>query len=243
MGFAVDDGGILVGESWAECSGPNANAVAGRLLLMTTGDASLAAPPPGLTTPAQIRGTLVRGAFDVSVLRLDVLVPSGADCLDPRCHVPDRGVPESLVDGRFNDGFVAELDQSSWMVNGSTIVAPDNFALGPNGVFMSVTGVPADGGHGARSTTAGASASRCRRRRRRGCTRCILSIFEATDGSRDSAAFVDGLRSGTTIEGECVAGGGNPAPPPPRSSASASASAGAAASSACGARPAGRPRR
>ena len=92
LGGAIDDGGLVTGEQWVVCSSPTANGVVGSLTpvlppsggheaLMTSGDVSVANPPNDSTGAGRDNGTSARGAFDVSILRLDLSIPAGANCL------------------------------------------------------------------------------------------------------------------------------------------------------------------
>ena len=85
-------------------------------------------------------GSQVRGSsdFDVTILRIDVEVPSTANCL---VGLDFRFMSEEFpeyVNSRFNDAFIAELDVSNWTTSGSTIFAPRNFAFDPSGRVVSI---------------------------------------------------------------------------------------------------------
>ena len=72
------------------------------------------------------------------MLRVDLDVPSTANCL---VGLDFRFLSEEFpeyVGSRFNDAFIAELDRSTWTTAGSTIIAPDNFALDPNGSAITI---------------------------------------------------------------------------------------------------------
>jgi hypothetical protein len=145
---ALDGGGIIVGEEWIECSSATANGVVGQLtplfppvggtsVLMTTGDVSVAPGPNDESEAGVDNGTSARGANDVSILRVDLLVPEGANCLSFDFLFGSEEYPE-YVGSPFNDAFLAELGQSAWVVEGSEISAPGNFAVDPQGRVISI---------------------------------------------------------------------------------------------------------
>ncbi|CAN5818896.1 hypothetical protein BH18ACT11_BH18ACT11_08330 [soil metagenome] len=84
-------------------------------------------------------GGPVRGDSDrdVSVLKVGLNVPSGANCLSVDFQFLSEEYAE-YVGQIYNDAFIAELDNSTWTTSGSTISAPDNFAFDPSGDAISV---------------------------------------------------------------------------------------------------------
>jgi len=220
---SLDAGGIVVGERWATCSATAANTSAGPTTsvlspqngtsaLLTSGDASLAAGPNNSPGSGASNGTELRGAYDVSILRLELAIPAGANCLSFNLAFQSEEFPEYV--GSFNDGFLAELDASTWALEGNTITAPLNFAFDPAGELVSVnsaffspervitdTGSQYDGSTPLLNVrtpiTPGAHA-------------LYLSIFDAGDGILDSAAFVDSLTAGAAGPGGCAAGANEP---------------------------------
>ena len=220
---SLDAGGIVVGERWATCSAVAANTSAGPTTsvlspqngtsaLLTSGDASLAAGPNNSPGSGASNGTELRGAYDVSILRLELAIPAGANCLSFNLAFQSEEFPEYV--GSFNDGFLAELDASTWALEGNTITAPLNFAFDPAGELVSVnsaffspervitdTGSQYDGSTPLLNVrtpiTPGAHA-------------LYLSIFDAGDGILDSAAFIDSLTAGAAGPGGCAAGANEP---------------------------------
>jgi len=104
------------------------------------------------------------------------------------------------VGTEFNDGFIAEIDESTWdsrAVGDPTIDAPRNFATDSDGNLITVNGV------GAANTTA----ARAKGTTYDGATRVLrastritpgghilyLSIFDQGDREFDSSVFVDRL--------------------------------------------------
>ncbi|MGH3131294.1 MAG: Ig-like domain-containing protein, partial [Gaiellaceae bacterium] len=220
LGPAVDDSGIVVGESWVECSAADANGVVGAMTpllppstgveaLLTSGSVANAAGPNDAPNTTRSNGTEARGALDVSILKLDVSIPATANCLSFEFVFGSEEYPE-YVGSTFNDGFIAELDVSNWSVSGSTISAPSNFAFDPSGGIVSVNSqffqagtVVTDNG-----TEYDGSTPRLRAQTpvTPGLHSVYLSIFDAGDDAYDSGAFIDYLRAGTTVEGACESG-------------------------------------
>ena len=170
--------------------------------ILTTGSAALADDPNVAPSSGQaLGGGNVRGTttFDVSILKVDLDVPAGANCLSFNFKFLSEEFPE-FVGREFNDAFIAELDSSTWSVNGSTITAPGNFAFDADGNVISVNS------SGPTSMTAADAAGTTYD----GATRLLsaaktvspgshtlyLSIFDQGDDIYDSAAFVDNLMVG-----------------------------------------------
>ena len=111
-------------------------------VILTNGDPLLADQPNSSTqSGVQLGGGLVPGrgdtAFDVTILKIDLAVPAGANCLSLDFRFLSEEFPE-FRNQKFNDAFITELDNSSWTTSGSTIAAPDNFAFDPSGAVISV---------------------------------------------------------------------------------------------------------
>jgi Big-like domain-containing protein len=89
-------------------------------------------------------GGSVRGNtdMDVSILKVDLDVPSTANCLTFDFRFLSEEYP-GYVGTQFNDAFIAELDSSTWTTSGSTISAPNNFAFDSshNVVSVNSTGI------------------------------------------------------------------------------------------------------
>src|SRR5258708_39298375 len=105
----------------------------GTFAILTTGNAAFAdAPNTAPNTSASDGGTSVRGDTDhvVSILRIDLDVPGGANCLSLNFRFLSEEYPE-FVASFFNDAFIAEPDSSTCTTSGTAISAPDNFAFDP----------------------------------------------------------------------------------------------------------------
>jgi len=172
--------------------------------ILTTGNAALA-PTPN-TSPSSgsaDNGANVRGNtdYDVTILRIDLSVPAGVNCL---VGMEFRFLSEEyseFVGSTFNDAFVAELDSSTWTTSGSTISAPNNFAFDPVGNVISVNaaGVTSMTAANASGTTYDGATPLLTAATPigPGAHSLYLSIFDQSDGIYDSAVFIDELRFGT----------------------------------------------
>ena len=217
---AIDDGNIATGQTWIVCSATDASAAVGPSTpvmpptgpdtgLMTSGSSALATDP--LTFASRDNGTTARGAFDVSILRIDLDIPAGANCLAFDLAFQSEEYPEFVNQG-FNDAFIAELDASDWSVENSVITAPGNFAFDGDGNAVSVDSAFFDASRVVTATGTQYDGSTQRLRVQTpitpGAHQIFLSIFDAGDGIYDSGAFIDGLVAGTSQD--CEAGANEP---------------------------------
>ena len=225
LGAAIDAGGIVVGERWVACSAVRANGVVGPTTtvfppqgptsaLLTSGDIALAPGPNDQSgATASNSATELRGALDVSILRLDLMIPAGANCLSFDFAFQSEEYPE-FVGSSYNDAFLAELDVSNWSVESSIITAPNNFAFDSVGGIVSVNGSFFEPGRVVEATGSQYDGSTPLLNVRRSVTpgphALYLTIFDAGDTALDSAAFVDGLAAGAAGPGGCAAGANEP---------------------------------
>jgi hypothetical protein len=170
--------------------------------LLSTGNARLAddandAPDSG----APSRGPSIRGARDVVIMRIDLDIPRGANCLSFNFRFLSEEYPE-FVDDIYNDAFIAELDRSTWSASTTDdprINAPRNFAVdrSDNPIRINRAGVDTMRRKYARGTTFD-GATRVLRASTpitRGRHRLYLSILDQGDRFYDSAVFLDNLRA------------------------------------------------
>ena len=220
LGEAMDDSGIVIDEEWIRCSSYRAHEVAndvtpvmnpsgGEQAFFTTGDTENSLFPNNAEDAGTENDTSYRGAHDVSVLRLDLDIPAGMDCLAFDLSFQTEEYPE-FIESQFNDGFLAELDVSNWDVQGASIDAPENFAFdGANNIVsvnssffepdrvVTETGTEYDGSTPLLDARTPVTP---------GAHTLFLSIFDATDGAYDSGAYVDRLRAFDAADGKCFRG-------------------------------------
>ena len=108
--------------------------------ILTTGDVNLADDAnTAEDTGVALGGLAVRGDTDrdVTILKLDLNVPAGANCLILDFAFYSDEFAE-FVGSQYNDAFIAEVDNSTWTTTGSTISAPNNFAFDSTGDVVSI---------------------------------------------------------------------------------------------------------
>jgi hypothetical protein len=189
--------------------------------ILTTGDPLLADDPnTSGSSAADLNGPNVRGDtdFDVTILRIDLLVPATSNCLAFDFRFLSEEFPE-FVGTTFNDAFIAELDTSDWTTSGSTITAPNNFATDQNGNVISINAAGAatmSAGEAAGTTYDGATGLlQTRTVITPGAHQLFLSIFDQGDQDLDSATFIDNLTFLNVPAENCQSGVILIAPPPP----------------------------
>ena len=167
--------------------------------ILSTGNATDAAKPnTAPDTSTTLNGPFLRGARDVTIFKIKFKAPKGANCLSIRFRFLSEEFPE-FKDSEFNDGFIAELDKSTWKAASNddpTIVAPRNFAVGSNGQRVSVN----------RTSAAAVKAKRAKGTTYDAATRLLrastpvgsgsvhtvyFSIFDQGDRLYDSSVFLD----------------------------------------------------
>lgn len=166
------------------------------------------------STGSTAGGPSIRGARDVTIMRIDLRIPKGANCLSFRFRFLSEEFPE-FVDDEFNDAFIAELDGSNWRASDKEnpqITAPANFAVTSGGrpIRINRIGDTSVTAARARGTTYDAATRilRASTRVRRTTRHLYLSIFDQGDRIYDSAVFIDKLiiarrsrcRNGVVVE-------------------------------------------
>lgn len=174
----------------------------GSFAILTSGNANFA-DDANLSggTGASLGDTSPRGASvrDASVLKVDLSVPSTANCLSFDFKFLSEEYPE-YVGSNFNDAFVAELDTSDWSTSGNVVNAPNNFAFDGANNPITVNSVGLLGfttANSAGTTYDGATPLLSAAKQvSPGAHSLYLSIFDMGDTILDSAVFVDNLRVG-----------------------------------------------
>lgn len=148
---------------------------------------------------------------DVTKIKIHFNIPDEAEstknCLSFDVQEFSKEWPQYAYDGsEYNDTFIAELDTNDWSVSGTTITAPNNFALAPGDKIFSINsgldwktkyaiGTPFQykdgeddfhGGSGRYTISKPIAAS--------GEHDLYLSIFDMGDDQWDTAVFLDNLR-------------------------------------------------
>ena len=87
--------------------------------ILTTGNVD-SVPNPGTFASTDNAGASVRGNtdLDVTVLKADLNVPAGANCLAFDFKFLTEESP-NFVGKQYNDAFIAELDSSTWTTSAS----------------------------------------------------------------------------------------------------------------------------
>lgn len=175
--------------------------------ILTSGDVN-SVPLVNTFASTSNGGAAVRGDSDqdVTILKTDIVVPTGGNCLTFDFKFLSEEYP-NFVGGSVNDAFIAELDTSNWTTASSVITAPNNFAFDGAGDVVSINstgvggmtaaegaGTAYDGvvdGNGAATQTLHAS-----RQVTPGAHSVYFSLFDQGDTIYDSAVFLDNLVAG-----------------------------------------------
>jgi hypothetical protein len=137
---------------------------------------------------------------DVTVLKIGVNVPAGANCVSLDYRFLSEEFPE-FVGSEFNDAFIAEIDPPggapAWSTSGSVITHAGDFATAPSGEPVSINGVggvAATADEAAGTTFDGATGRVTTKSPiTPGPHSIFLSIFDQGDAIYDSAVMLDRL--------------------------------------------------
>lgn len=189
--------------------------VGGSYGVLSTGNVA-SIPKPGTFSDTAFTGGVTRGDtdLDVTILKVDLAAPTGANCLSFDFKFLSEEYP-GFVGSNYNDAFVAELGQSTWTTGATDIIAPNNFAFDGEGQVVSInsTGVGGmttaegagtafdgyvdpetfDGDPAGGATTLLTASTPITP----GAHSLYLSIFDQGDHALDSAVFLDNLRMHT----------------------------------------------
>jgi hypothetical protein len=157
-------------------------------------------------------GTEIHGdsVLDLVTLKVDLSVPLSANCLRLDFRFLSEEFPE-FVGSAFNDGFLAELDASSFIVDATNptnpISAPNNFAFDSGGRVVSVNTAGFSEANAAGTTYDGATPKlHASTPITPGAHSIYLSVFDQGDSAYDSAAFIDALTLVNAPAGACATG-------------------------------------
>jgi hypothetical protein len=215
LGEAVDASGAITGTSFntlppARAGVASADAASTSPLtkfprngpdyaILTTGNPQIADDPNTTQrSGVDLKGGHVRGDsdLDVSVLKMEIDVPSSANCLSFDFRFLSEEYPE-FINAGFNDAFVAELNTTDWTTSDGQLIAPHDFALdaGDNPITIDAVGSTGVVPERAATTTYDAATRLLRASTpvSPGNHDLYLSIFDQGDGAFDSAVFVDNL--------------------------------------------------
>lgn len=163
--------------------------------ILTTGCAHLAITPNNSQkSGCRDGGVKTRGARDVTIMRIRVHVPQGANCLSFRFKFLSEEFPE-FVGTQYNDAFIAEVGHSpNWKASSNqspSITAPNDFATTRNGESL----ITVNGAGVAKGTTYDAATGKLRASTpvKPGNQLLYLSLFDQGDRQYDSAVFIDRL--------------------------------------------------
>jgi uncharacterized delta-60 repeat protein len=196
---------------------PGFDASGGPFALLTTGDVSVATTSPSVGVDNGTRLGGVRGlAFDPTVLRVNLNVPNDLPAgmtylLSFDFAFDTNEYPNRSREG-FGDGFVAELDNSTWSVDPLTgrITAPNNFAfdargqaITPNSSFFGASRVTTQTGT---QYNGGTPVLQAHTAITPGAHTLYLSLLDVSDGQVDSAVFLRNLRLVAVPTGQATSG-------------------------------------
>jgi hypothetical protein len=183
--------------------------------LLSTGAAAHAYLPNNegdRTSDYGTTSTRSSSVHDVTVLKVDVTVPTSANCL---LGVDFRFLSEEYpeyVGSSYNDAFLAEVDQSTWTVSGNEINAPGNFAFDQQGspITINAAGAASMTADFAAGTTydGGTDLLTAATPLSPGAHSLYFSLFDTGDGGFDSAVLIDNLRIGrvANVQTDCRPG-------------------------------------
>lgn len=169
--------------------------------LLSTGDTKkIVRPNNSPDTSTTLGGPTIRGARDVTIVRIALRAPKNAKCLSLRFRFLSEEFPE-FVDDIYNDAFIAELDTSNWDASGKmnpTITAPNSFATDSKGnpIRINTLGDASVNSVRAKGTTydGGTRVLRASTPIKPGNHILYLSMLDQGDRQYDSTVLIDHLK-------------------------------------------------
>jgi len=167
--------------------------------VLSSGDATAIDNPNDAADLTNVNGErFIRGTRDTVILKVDVNVPRGANCLSVRFRFLSEEFDE-FVGSEFNDGFLAEVGRSNWSSkkDDPAIKSPNNFAFDreKKRITVNSTGDFSVTAGRAKGTTYDAGTRRLRASApvKPGRTSVFFSIFDQGDRQYDSSVVLDAL--------------------------------------------------
>jgi hypothetical protein len=187
--------------------------------IISSGDAATVKASDGKEV-GSLSGPNVRGNtdFDVTILKVDLTAPAGANCLAFDFRMLSYEYP-IYVGKIFNDAFIAELDKSTWTTKDSKITSPDNFAFDPGGKVISVNAAgetsmtKAEAAGTTYSNNGATPLLHAYTTITPGAHSLYLSVFDQGDATIDSTVLIDNV-SARNVSGGCASGAAVGAPKP-----------------------------
>ena len=145
--------------------------------------------------------------LDLITLRVDLSIPDDRNCLTVDYRFLTEEFDE-FIGSDFNDGFLAEIEASTFLVAGDgSVEAPRNFAVGPDGGVTTVNNAGTSADHALGTTYDGGSpVLRATTPVNAGADSIFLSIYDASDAIFDSTVLIDNLRLRDVPENDCKIG-------------------------------------
>lgn len=175
--------------------------------VLTTGDVANVDPPNNSPSKGTNNNNSARNVHDLSILKVDLNVPAGRNCVSFDLAYYSEEFPE-FVGSRYNDAFIGELDANSWTYDSSTnaVTAPANIAFDESGRQLTINSALAGDSDTQLQFDRSTSLLRARSPVTAGAHSLYFTIYDAGDNIYDSAIFLDNIRTATVPAGQCVAG-------------------------------------
>lgn len=180
-------------------------------LILSTGDATAADAPDDSESRSADNGAQNSnagpGIFDQVTLRVDLQIPEGRNCLTLDYRLLTEEFDE-FVGAEFNDAFLAEINESSFTLQSDgTVIAPNNFAVGPDGEPTTVKGSGTSTDNSLGTTYDGGSPIlRATTPITPGAQSIFLTVYDAGDAIYDTTVLVDNIKARDVPASDCKVG-------------------------------------